>query len=214
MVSFKEVIHPPARSAILADSDVGRTLSEAETTRKIFFKNSFFLLTTTTGRSTLGQSSIIELIDNCSLFIDNGPQTVNYEQSAMSSKLLDDLGQLQRAVMEVVWQLGQASVHQVREQLAQKKELAYTTVLTAMQKLEKAGWLKHRAEGKSYVYLPTRSREQAGAKSAMKFIKRVLDGDALLMFQHLIRQSNLSNQELAELRKTIDQKRKEMKNDK
>jgi hypothetical protein len=36
------VIYPPARSAILADSDVGRTLSEAETTRKIFFKNSFF----------------------------------------------------------------------------------------------------------------------------------------------------------------------------
>jgi predicted transcriptional regulator len=131
----------------------------------------------------------------------------------MSRKSLDDLGQLQRAVMELVWQLGQASVHQVREQLAQKKELAYTTVLTAMQKLEKAGWLKHRAQGKSYVYLPTRTREEAGTKSALKFIKRVFDGDAVLMFQHLIRESNLSNQELTELRKMISQKRKEMKND-
>lgn len=146
---------------------------------------------------------------------------MDYERSAMSSKSLDDLGQLQRAAMEVVWQLGEASVHQVREQLTRKrvparrgpKELAYTTVLTAMQKLEKAGWLKHRAQGKSYVYLPTRSREEAGAKSALKFIKRVFDGDAVLMFQHLIRESNLSNQELAELRKMISQKRKEMKND-
>ena len=129
----------------------------------------------------------------------------------MSRKSLDDLGRLQRAVMEVVWQLGEASVHQVRDELSRKKELAYTTILTAMQKLEKAGWLKHRAEGKSYVYLPTRSREEAGAKSALKFIKRVFDGDAVLMFQHLIRQSSLSEQELTELKKMIDQKRKEIK---
>lgn len=131
----------------------------------------------------------------------------------MSRKSLDDLGQLQRAVMEAVWQLGEASVHQVRDRLCRKKELAYTTILTAMQKLEKAGWLKHRAEGKSYVYLPTRTREEAGAKSALKFIKRVFDGDAVLMFQHLIRQSNLSDGELQQLRQMIDQKRKEMKND-
>jgi BlaI family penicillinase repressor len=131
----------------------------------------------------------------------------------MSRKSLDDLGQLQRAVMEAVWQLGEASVHQVRDRLCRKKELAYTTILTAMQKLEKAGWLKHRAEGKSYVYLPTRTREEAGAKSALKFIKRVFDGDAVLMFQHLIRQSNLSDRELQQLRQMIDQKRKEMKND-
>jgi predicted transcriptional regulator len=45
----------------------------------------------------------------------------------------------------------------------------------------------------------------------IEFIKRVFDGDAVLMFQHLIRQSKLSEQELYELRKMIDQKRKEMK---
>ena len=104
----------------------------------------------------------------------------------MSGKLLDDLGQLQRAAIEVVWELGEASVHQVRKRLARKKKLAYTTILTAMQKLEKAGWLRHRNQGKSYVYLPTRSREEAGARSVRKFMERVFDGDAVLMFQHLI----------------------------
>lgn len=127
----------------------------------------------------------------------------------MSRKLLDDLGQLQRAVIEVVWELGEASVHQVRERLGRKKKLAYTTVLTAMQKLEKAGWLRHRAEGKSYVYLPTRSREEAGAKSVLKFMKRMFDGDAVLMFQHLMRENKLSDDELRKLRKMIDKKQKE-----
>jgi len=129
----------------------------------------------------------------------------------MSRKLLDDLGQLQRAVIEVVWELGEASVHQVRERLGRKKKLAYTTVLTAMQKLEKAGWLRHRTQGKSYVYLPTRTREEAGAKSVHKFIKRVFDGDPVLMFQHLMRESSLSDTELRELRKMIDERRKERK---
>lgn len=129
----------------------------------------------------------------------------------MSGKLLDDLGELQRAVIEVVWELGEGSVHQVREKLGRKKKLAYTTVLTAMQKLEKAGWLRHRSEGKVYIYSPTRTREEAGARSVRKFLDRIFDGDALLMFQHLVRQDELSDAELAELRKMIDEKRKEPK---
>lgn len=129
----------------------------------------------------------------------------------MSGKLLDDLGQLQRAVIEVVWELGEANVHQVRERIGRKKKLAYTTILTAMQKLEKAGWLQHRTEGKVYVYAPTRTREQAGATSVRKFMERIFDGNALLMFQHLVRQSELSDDELQELRKMIDRRRKERK---
>ena len=127
----------------------------------------------------------------------------------MGGKRLEDLGELQRAVIEAVWELGEASVHQVRKHLDHKKKLAYTTILTAMQKLEKAGWLRHRAEGKVYIYAPTRTREEAGAHSAKKFIERVFNGDALLMFQHLMRQSELSDGELRELRKMIDEKRKE-----
>ena len=129
----------------------------------------------------------------------------------MGGRLLDDLGRLQRAVIEVVWELGEASVHQVRDNLGKKKKLAYTTVLTAMQKLEKAGWLRHRTEGKVYVYSPTRTREEAGARSVRKFLDRIFDGDALLMFQHLVRQDELNDTELAELRKMIDEKRKEPK---
>ena len=129
----------------------------------------------------------------------------------MTRKSLHSLGQLQRAVIEVVWELGEANVHQVRERLRQQKKLAYTTVLTAMQNLEKAGWLRHRKEGKSHIYLPTRTREQAGVSSIQRFVKQVFDGDAMLMFQHLIRQSNLSDKDLQELHTMIDKARKDRK---
>jgi len=129
----------------------------------------------------------------------------------MTGKSFDDLGELQRAALEVVWQLGQANVHEVRRQIARRKKLAYTTILTALQKLEKTGWLTHRPDGKSYIYLPARTREQAGARSVRKLIKHVFDGDAVLMFQHLIRETNLNDKELHQLRLMIDQQRKEQK---
>jgi predicted transcriptional regulator len=127
----------------------------------------------------------------------------------MERKSWDDLGDLQRAVLETVWELGEASVHEVRERLnRRKKKLAYTTVLSAMQKLEKAGWLEHRAAGRSYVYTATRTREEAGAGSVRRFLQRVFAGDAVALFQHLIRESDLSSDELAELKRAIEEKEK------
>ena len=129
----------------------------------------------------------------------------------MGKASLDDLGELQRVVLEIVWERGEATVHDVLGELGRKRKLAYTTVLTVLQKLEKAGWLEHRSEGKSYIYTPAVSREQAGAGSVRGFLKRVFEGDAVALFQHLIRESDLSDDELAELRRMIDEKRKEGK---
>jgi len=128
----------------------------------------------------------------------------------MLRKSIDHLGSLQKAVMETVWELDEATVQLVLERLSRTKPLAYTTVLSAMQKLEKAGWLKHREEGRTYVYQPTRSREEEGKNSLRKFVDRVFDGDALLLFQHLLEDHDLSADDLAALKKMIDQRRKEM----
>ncbi len=124
---------------------------------------------------------------------------------------LDSLGQLQRAVIETIWELGEASVHQVREHLNSQKRLAYTTILTTLQKLEKAGWLDHRSEGKSYVYFATTSRDEAGAGSVRGFLNRVFENDAVAMFQHLISEGDLTEDDLTELRKMIETKRREMR---
>jgi predicted transcriptional regulator len=127
----------------------------------------------------------------------------------MSRKQLDHFGQLQRAVIEVVWELGEATVRQVWRRLCRNKELAYTTVLTAMQRLERDGWLRHRVEGRKHIYLPTRTRAQAGAGSVKKFVQRVFDGNALILFRQLVEEGELSDKELRELQQLINQKRKE-----
>jgi BlaI family penicillinase repressor len=129
----------------------------------------------------------------------------------MAEKPVDQLGELQGAILETVWELGRATVHEVRDQLLKKKQLAYTTVLTGLQRLEKAGLLRHERRGKSHVYLPTSTREQAGTTSIRRLIQNVFRGDSVLMLQHLMADENLSEQELKDLRKVIDKKRRENK---
>jgi BlaI family penicillinase repressor len=126
-------------------------------------------------------------------------------------KSLDTLGPLQRTVLETVWECEEASAHQVRERLNETRQLAYTTVLSAMQKLEKAGWLTHRAEGRKYIYSATQTRDQARAGSVRGFLKRVFAGDARAVFQHLIREGDLSAEDLQEMRQMIEDKRAEVK---
>ncbi len=131
----------------------------------------------------------------------------------MAKRSFDNLGELQAAVMNVVWELGEATVGQVREQLADQRELAYTTVLSVLQKLEKAGWLKHRSDGRSYVYLPRKSRSDAGRSAVRHFTERMFGGDPLVLFEHLLDDDRLTAAELAELRKMIERRRKEQRDE-
>lgn len=127
----------------------------------------------------------------------------------MDEETLDGLGALQRAVLETVWEMGEATVQQVRDRLAaaERGELAYTTVLSVMQKLEKAGWLGHRAEGRVYVYKPTRTRDEADSSTARALLRRVFGGDPLRLFQHILTDEELSERDLAALKTLIDRKR-------
>ncbi len=131
----------------------------------------------------------------------------------MAKRSLDDLGELQSAVMNAVWDLGEATVVQVRDRLAADKELAYTTVLSVLQKLEKAGWLNHRTDGRSYVYLPKRSRDDAGKSALRQFTERLFGGDPLVVFEHLLDDDRLTAAELAELRKMLERRRKELRDE-
>jgi predicted transcriptional regulator len=126
----------------------------------------------------------------------------------MARKHVDRLGGLQRAIMEAVWDAGRATVREVHARVGSRRGLAYTTVLSAMQKLERQGWLRHRAEGRAYVYRAVRSREQAGSSSLREFIERVFGGDRMRLLQHLVDEP-LSGEEAAALQKMIDERAKE-----
>lgn len=125
---------------------------------------------------------------------------------AMKKRSIDQLGTLQRAVMEIVWDLGEATVHQVLAKFRRQKKPAYTTILTVLRKLEKNDWLQHRAQGRVYVYEPTCSREQLGTRSIQRTIKQLFKGDLRACMQHLIDGYDLGEADIGALRRMIDRR--------
>ena len=129
----------------------------------------------------------------------------------MAKKSIDALGRIQRTIMEIVWERGEVTVHEVLARLGRDRTLAYTTVLSAMQKLEKAGWLTHREEGRAYLYRATRNREEEGKSTLRKFIDTVFRGKPLVLFEHLLADEKWTATDLAALKKMIEQRRKELR---
>ncbi|WP_066638677.1 BlaI/MecI/CopY family transcriptional regulator [Serinicoccus hydrothermalis] len=88
------------------------------------------------------------------------------------------LGDLERVVMEILWSEGPGlSVRDVIDQLAQRdhdKELAYTTVMTVLDRLSKKGIAERTRDGRAWRYSAAASREQLAAtalRSALDTVK-------------------------------------------
>ncbi len=64
-------------------------------------------------------------------------------------------------LMEIVWPLGEASVKDVWEKVNPARGLAYTTVMTVLEKMHRKGFLSQRKKGKAYLYSPVCDRNQA-----------------------------------------------------
>lgn len=70
------------------------------------------------------------------------------------------LGELEARIMDLLWTANRpVSVREVREILATRRPLAYTTVMTVMDTLHGKGWLLRDREGRAYIYRPASSRE-------------------------------------------------------
>jgi len=71
------------------------------------------------------------------------------------------LGELENAVMEILWSHRVAmSVRDVHDLLARQRDLAYTTVMTVLDRLSKKGIVHRELEGRAWLYRPARTRVQ------------------------------------------------------
>jgi len=110
-------------------------------------------------------------------------------------------------VMSVLWDVGPATVAEVRERIAD--QLAYTTVLTILRTLEHKGYVSHTEEGRAHRYKPLVKREVAGRTALRRLVDKVFDGSPELLLTQLVSDKNLSDEELRRLRKLLAERLRE-----
>ena len=119
------------------------------------------------------------------------------------------LAELQLAIMQVLWERGEATVAEVRQALCESRPLAYTTVGTMLAKMEKKGQVTHRSDGRVNVYRPSVGQERVRRSMVSDLARRLFAGDVTEMVSHLLDGCDVSDDELARLKDLIRQKQKE-----
>ncbi|MBK8179661.1 MAG: BlaI/MecI/CopY family transcriptional regulator [Planctomycetes bacterium] len=120
------------------------------------------------------------------------------------------LGELQYAIMRVLWEEGESTVARVVERLPRAQRRALTTIATMLTKMEKKGVVDHRAEGRQFIYFPTVSESEVHRTMISDLTERLFQGDAGALVSHLISEQEFDSQELARLKSLIaDRQRKE-----
>lgn len=119
-------------------------------------------------------------------------------------KSLTPLGESEMEILHHVWDLGEATVADVKERIMQDRKVAYTTVMTIMKNLYTKGYLKYRKDGATYVYSAAQDPENVQFNLVGKLIDKVFKGSTSALVQTLVSNENLSDDEKAEIRKLID----------
>lgn len=93
-------------------------------------------------------------------------------QSGSAGPALEQLGHLESELMERLWFLGETSVRDLQGEFASR--LAYTTVMTTLDRLYKKGMLQRRKVGKAYLYVPALDQPQYRERLAQHLIGMAL----------------------------------------
>lgn len=121
------------------------------------------------------------------------------------------LGQLQLAILSELWRRGEATVAQVHEALARERGLALTTIGTMLRRLEARGLVRHRREGRVFVYRPQIAEDDVSRSMLSDVVDRMFDGSASALVSRLLRESDFDPRELGELRRLIDEREADLR---
>ena len=121
----------------------------------------------------------------------------------------EQLTPLELEIMHVLWETGPANVQTVQQHLA--RELAYTTVQTMLNILQRKGKVKRTLKDRAYFYKPVVSRSQVLGQHMSDIVERLFGGSAESLVMSLVETKHLTPQKLARLHKLLEETREEKK---
>lgn len=119
-----------------------------------------------------------------------------------------DLGDLERAVMQLIWNGGEMTAETVRERLDhQGRPLKESTVRTVLRRLEEKGFLTHETEARTFVYRAAEARGKVAAKAVKRIVDWFCNGSMEEVLVGLVDSKMLDQKQLEDLAKKIEKAR-------
>ena len=121
----------------------------------------------------------------------------------MAKREKEKLTGLELQIMQVIWRVGPSNVGAVQEGLEQR--LAYTTVQTMLNILEKKGKLKRRLRGRAFEYSAVVTEAKASSHAVRDLVDRMFGGSSEELVMSLIKSKQIDAKKIAELTKRLEE---------
>ncbi len=121
----------------------------------------------------------------------------------MPHKQKPDLSDLENKVMGVVWKHGHATADLVRKEFEGTQPMKDSTVRTILRRLEEKGYLRHKSEGRTYLYFPTVASQNVAADAVRGIIERFCNGSVESLLVGMVDREVVSAAKLHDLAKRI-----------
>jgi BlaI family penicillinase repressor len=112
-------------------------------------------------------------------------------------------GDLQLAVMNVLWSRPGATLAEIRSVLEADRSIATTTIATVLGRLESAGVIEHDGVDRSRTYRAVAPRSEMQKTQTRRLIDRFFGGQPSELVSHLVRESEVTGDDLARLRRLL-----------
>lgn len=124
----------------------------------------------------------------------------------MSKRKRPAMSPAETEALRLVWEFEKATVQQVYDALPANRKVTYVTVATLLRRLEEKGYLKHRTQGKAFVYVPAVRKEEVISRTIGDLVQRLFGGNPVPLMQHLALHSEISDEDIERLRELAKKK--------
>lgn len=108
-------------------------------------------------------------------------------------------------VMNVIWDGQPLTAQEIVAALENDADWAAATIKTMLHRLVKKDVLTYQKQANRYVYRARMKRANCVRKASRSFMERVFDGEPALLLAHFLKNSNLSAEEVTELRSLLNE---------
>ena len=121
----------------------------------------------------------------------------------MTPRRSNTLTEAELRLMKLLWARGESAVSDLVAAIPQREALAYTSVLTTIRILEQKGYVRHRQEGRAFLYSPCVAEHEAGRSEIKHMMQRFFGNSRERLLLSVLGDDDIDAEELSRLKALI-----------
>ena len=120
----------------------------------------------------------------------------------------NELSDFELEVMQLFWQLGEASTPRLHKEISKKRDVSYSTVRTIVDRLEKKDAIQRKTmDGRAISFQPKLEQEKVSYSLVKNFVRRIFSGESRSLFSHLLEDESLDEDDIKYLESLLARKK-------